>query len=30
MLSVVPSLKWELEPETGLEPATFSSEGRRA
>jgi hypothetical protein len=27
-LSVVPSTKWELERETGLEPATFSLEGR--
>ncbi len=26
-LSVVPSTKWEMERETGLEPATFSLEG---
>jgi len=29
-LSVVPSTKWDLERETGLEPATFSLEGRGA
>jgi hypothetical protein len=26
-LSVVPGTKWEVERETGLEPATFSLEG---
>jgi hypothetical protein len=26
-LSVAPSTRWELERETGLEPATFSLEG---
>jgi hypothetical protein len=26
-LNVVPSVKWGLERETGLEPATFSLEG---